>query len=229
MNTLRNYNCKNEELLAVCEFAATRFVSDMADFAKYSPKFNEQYLNDFQIQIAQAREIVFPVEQTKELKIVTTRMYANLDKLADLLDRLNGYISLAKTLIPVSAKDFGTTVLKQKIRKRNTEGVLNDIVPLIHNIEKYKQSLTAQGLTQEMTDMFDTLNENIKADNIRQFEITSDRRRLTEANITMFNALYGQLIEICEIGKILYKKSDPDKLRDYQFTELLKKTRVEHR
>jgi len=37
--------------------------------------------------------------------------------------------------------------------------------------------------------------------------------------------LYEQAGEILSVGKILYKATDPAKLTDYTFTELLKKVR----
>jgi hypothetical protein len=227
MNTPRNYPGKNEEIIAVCEFAATRFERDQPDFILYSPKFGGDYLKTYQTNIQQAREIIFPIQQTKELKVVTARLYANMDKFADLLDRLTGYIKLSKKAIPLTVKDFGITSLKYKIRNRNVEGSLTDFMQVSKNIEIYNELLAEQGLTEGLIAEFKALIAEINADNIKQFEIASDRRRLSEANINLLNALHEQLSEICQIGKILYKKSNPDKLPDYQLSALLKKARVE--
>jgi len=41
----------------------------------------------------------------------------------------------------------------------------------------------------------------------------------------LLNDLYDQLSEILRIGKILYQQSDPAKLKDYTFTELVKQVR----
>jgi hypothetical protein len=41
----------------------------------------------------------------------------------------------------------------------------------------------------------------------------------------LLNELYEQIGEILLVGKILYKATNPAKLADYTFTELLKKVR----
>ncbi|MDP2334981.1 MAG: hypothetical protein Q8N05_00735 [Bacteroidota bacterium] len=41
----------------------------------------------------------------------------------------------------------------------------------------------------------------------------------------MFNGLFDQLGEILAVGKILYKGTDAAKLKEYTFSELMKKVR----
>lgn len=227
MNQIRNYSCKDEELIVICNYLTISFRRDMADFTAYSPKFNAQYLSEFQQKINDTNNIVFSDDATKELKIVTARLYGTMDRLSDSLNFLRGYISMAKGVIPFSAADFGITVLKRKIKSRDAEGVLKNLQMLNGNIEKYSAQLAEQGLTPQMIQKFKDYLAEIENDNQKQYEIISNRRISVENNTNMFNDIYRQLMEICEIGKIIYKKTQSAKLQDYTFTDLVKRVRVE--
>ena len=56
-------------------------------------------------------------------------------------------------------------------------------------------------------------------------EITSNRRQIVQNNISVFNAVWTQTAEILKIGKVLYQGTNPAKLADYTYAQLLKKVR----
>ena len=149
-----------------------------------------------------------------------------MDKHLDSLNRLEGYIKFAKDDVPLSANDFGTTLLKKKIRSRDVEGTLKNLQLVNANIEKYHEPLVEQGLPSETIKQFSEAFSEIDTDNQKQYEIVSTRRILTAENINSLNALYAQMMEICEIGKMLYKKTQKVKLPDYTFSYLVKKVRI---
>lgn len=241
METRKKFDCKHEELVVICDYVQTSFQRDLADFTAFSPKFNAVYLADFKKKNEEMNKIIFPAEKTKELKTITARLYANMDKLIAPLDRLEGYVKLAQgtdsqsipdedgedlQFVPLSPADFGVTVLKQKIRSRDAEGTLKNLQQVNSNIEKYRQPLTAQGLTPVIINQLKTAFPEIDTDNQKQYQIVSNRRILTAENINLLNTLYNQMMEICEIGKTLYKKTQKSKLPDYTFAYLKKKVRI---
>lgn len=226
METLKKFKCKNEEIIVICDYVQDCFQRDLSDFTAYSPKFNQQYLSDFKAKNEAMNQIVFPQDKTKELKIVTTRLYENMDKLIDPLSRINGYIKLSKPLVPLSATDFGTIRLKQKIRSKDAEGTLKSLQQVNSNIEKYKQPLIEQGLSLDTINLLSKAFAIIDKDNQLQYQIVSSRRILTAENTNSLNDLYTQLMEICEVGKILYRNTQKSKLPDYTFAYLKKKVRI---
>jgi hypothetical protein len=235
MSTQRKFNCKHEEVVVICDYVQSSFERDLSDFTAYSAKFNEYYLDNFKAKNEAMNQIMFPQEKTKELKIVTARLYANMDKLREPLDRIEGYITLAQNIgesdegfqrCPLSANDFGVTVLKQKIRLRDAEGVLKGLQLIVSNLEQYGVSLTQQGLSPETINQFRNAFAEIDADNQKQYEIVSSRRLLTAENLNALNLLYEQMMEICKIGKILYKTVQKEKLPDYTIVYLTKKVRI---
>jgi hypothetical protein len=105
------------------------------------------------------------------------------------------------------------------------EGVLQNLRLVVSNIQRYRQILEAQGLTEGLVASLKTGVVSIEADNNLQYEILTKRIDSVRNNVNMLNDLYDQLKEICDVGKILYKKTAPEKVNEYTFTYLLKKVR----
>ncbi|MDR1678945.1 MAG: hypothetical protein LBR81_04125 [Prevotellaceae bacterium] len=230
MNTTpRNYHCKDEELPVICRFVHLSLQRDLADFTAYSPKFNDEYAAAFKTNIDAVAELAIPATETKELKRITAQLNDTMDKLAEPLLHLEGYIKLAKAELPLSVADFGISPLRKKIHGKDAEGVLHNLRIVAANIQKYETVLTEQGMNKEFKTQIETALASITTDNEQQNKIISSRRILAEENLNQFNELYEQLTEICNIGKIIYKTSQPGKALDYTFADLKKKVRLERK
>jgi hypothetical protein len=223
MNTsqTRNYNCKDEELPVICGYAVFSLKRDLADFSKYSPRFDQKYVEEFEAKITEATELVNPKSETAEKKALTARLYATIDGLTDPVNRLAGYIKLAK----LSATDFGITLLRRKIRAKDTEGTLQNLRLVTANIQTFKEPLSIEGLTDELAVRLENAAASIAADNQKQYEILSGRKELVQNNRYLLNDLFRRLTEICDIGKILYRKTAPQKMQEYTFSGLMKQVR----
>jgi hypothetical protein len=229
MKNLKKFKCKNEEIVVICDYVQNCLQRDLDFFSKFAPKFNADFIADLKAKNEAINKIVFPHDKTKELKIVTARLYQNMDKLIDALIRLEAYIKLAKKAVPMSANDFGITLLKKKIRTKDAEGILKSLQMVNANVEKYRLLLEEQGLNTDIINQLNVAFQQIDSDNQLQYEIVSARRILSAENMNMLNAIYEQLIEICNIGKILFRKSQPEKLPDYTVSSLIKYVRIERK
>jgi hypothetical protein len=228
MKTLpKKFKCKAAELVTVCEFVLIALLRDLADFTGYSSMFNKEYADDFKAKIMAMSLIVFPDDKTVQLKQTTTQLYALMDELIDAVVRLEGYIKLSKNTITISLTDFRTTALKQKLRKRDAEGALEELLRVNTNVEKYSVQLAAKGLSEETIEQLKQAESSIHNLNVEQFDIADQRRNISVENANALNALHEQMMEICNTGKIIYRKSHTERLPAYTFTELLKKVRVE--
>jgi hypothetical protein len=228
-NLARNYRCKDEELPVICEFLSFGLKRDLVIFSGYSPKFNDGYVADFDAKIAAISELISPRIETAELKATTSRMNLTMSGLVDCTNRLEGYVKLAKNDMPVSPADFGIPALRKKLHTKDAEGVLHGLQLVTANIKKFKEPLVAAGLTDELEARFPAAIVTISQDNQRQYELLSGRKALVRDNSEVFNNLSSQRMEICEVGKILFKSTSPEKTQEYTFAFLLKKVRVVHK
>ena len=221
----RNYNCKDEELPVICGYAAYSCRRDLADFTTFSPNFNGEYLTGFESKIKLTDDLINPRLITVELKGITKELYEAMDSLIDPINRVAGYIKLAKSEITITEKDFGLSLLKQKAKSKDAEGVLQNIKIVNANLSKYKEVLSRHGLSDELINHFSMVAETVATNNQKQYEILSQRQIIVQDNLKLFNELGTQLNEICNVGKILYKGKDALKLKEYTFIELKKRVR----
>ena len=224
---LRDYSCKDEELAPICNYAANGLNRDLADFSTFSPNFNNDYLSGFKARILNASDLVEPQSETQELKIITLRFHSTLDGLIDPLNRLTGYINLAKLEQTISLSDFGIKYLRKSIVSGDAEGVIQALHTLNGNIIKYKDLLKAQGMPDDLVARFANAATAVAEDKQKQFSIISNRKHIVQSNLDSLNELYGQLSEILKVGKILYKTADPLKSKEYTFAELKKQVHRE--
>ncbi len=220
----RTYNCKDEELPVICKFVSYSIKRDIAAFTVYSPKFNNGYTADFDAKTTSAFEVIEPENEMNDQKVITKRLYATMDSLLDPINRISGYISLAEPAgFNISDNDFGLIQLRKGINSRDAEGVINSLHVVNANITKYKAILSDQGLADELCQQIVTTATNIANDKQLQYEIASNRKAIVQGNLALFNSLYQTMNEICKVGKILYKKTDAVKLKEYTFNELKKR------
>jgi hypothetical protein len=224
---LRTYKCKDEELPVICAYASFSLKRDLADFTAYSPKIDLGYVARFDQKLASVEALVNPLVETADRKQITARLYATMGGLLDPLARLEGYLKLAKATVPISAVDFGIRALRGKLNHSDAEGALQYLRLVLANIEKYRMPLTDEGLSYNLIQQFTDALASIAFDNTKQYELLSVRKELVQNNLSLFNDLYEQLSEFCEIGKILYRKTDRVKMQEYTINYLIKKVRIE--
>ena len=203
-----------------------RFVSaslkrDAAEFTAFSPTFNDVYIAAFDSKIASVIDLIEPQSETIERKQITERIYETMGGLIDPINRITGYMTLAKDL-KVSPADIGLTSLRKAINAGDVEKVLDGLHLVTVNVNKYKEPLIALGLTESLITRFTNASTSIADDKQKQNEILSNRRSIVQNNVNQLNDLWNTLSEILSIGKILYKASDAAKLQDYTFSSLKK-------
>ena len=217
----RNYNCKDEELPVICKFSLNSLKRDLIDFTDYSPRFNQDYVDNYDAKITFAVNLINPQGETIERKLINDGIRSCMSTLIDPINRLNGYISFASD-IKLSAADFGVSTLRNAIASSNPESVLVCLPVVNSNITKYKEALKAQGMNDDLIAQFANAALSIDVDYHKQHAIVSNRRGIVQSNIGTLNTLNDLLVEILTVGKILYKFNDSAKLQDYTFSQLKK-------
>lgn len=221
----RNFNCKDEELPVICRFVAFSLKRDLADFSAFSPKFNEEYVAQFEGRITEISDLVEPKSETAQLKVITERLYATMSGLSNPLNRLTGYVTLAGGTLKISPADFGIAALRKGANSKDVENVIKNLHLVLGNIDRNREILEVQGLRQELVDSLVNTAASITADKQTQYEISINRKTIVQNNQGQLNSLYDMLNEILTIGKILYKNVDVVKQQEYTFNELKKKVR----
>jgi uncharacterized protein YjaG (DUF416 family) len=224
--TERIYHGKSEEIPVIGNYLLSVLKEDFPEFMAYLPKvFTDEFIPGFEKKITEVNNLLNPQEETVALKNTTAQLYSTMDSLKELANKVSGYLKFTKGVVPVSAKDFGLTPLKQKAHVKDAEGVLKYLRIVINNLQKYRQQLTEHGLTEEVIQSFSQAVTSIENENQKQFEILNKRKKIVDNNIHLINDLYKTIMEICYVGKTLYKGKNDLKVKDYTYSELKKKVR----
>ena len=152
----------------ICMFGASNLRHDLPDFSAFSPLFNPEYVSRFDSRIADVSDLILPRSETLELKIITQRMRETFRVLIDLVNRLTGYITLARLEQTISVTDFGIKYLRKSIADHDAEGVIQALHTIIGNISKYKVELQAQGMSDENISRFTDILSSVANDKQKQ-------------------------------------------------------------
>lgn len=226
-NVSRNYKGKDEELSVMAGYVEYSFARDQADFMNFSPKFSNDYLLAYQAKTNAVRELIFSATETAKLKEATSLLYGILDSTNSKLDLIAAYLAMAGKAIPLGVKAFGITAFREKQKSRDAEGAIKALRVINENITQYKTLIQEQGLGDELILELKEAESSLYDANQQQYQIVSRRKELVQNNMGLLNDLYNSMLEICKVGKALYKSSNPQKLQEYTFSELLKRVRLQ--
>jgi hypothetical protein len=226
-NGVRNYPGKDEELSVMAGYVEYSFVRDQADFRNFSPKFSNEYLLAYREKTQAVRDLIFSATETAKLKEATSLLYGILDSTNSKLDLIAAYLGMAGKAIPLGVKAFGITAFREKQKSRDAEGAIKALRVINGNIAQYKTLIQEQGLGDELILGLKEAESSLYDANQEQYQIVSRRKELVQNNIGLLNDLYNNMLEVCKVGKALYKSSNPQKLQEYTSSELLKRVRLQ--
>ncbi|MDR2887409.1 MAG: hypothetical protein LBV26_05330 [Bacteroidales bacterium] len=221
----KRFSCKNEELTVIGGYLLTSIKRDSSSFAAFSPVYGEEGIKAFEQKVKEADALVNPKSETNELRRVTEMLYAELDTVIEKARRIEGYIMMCKEAVPVSAKYFGLTALKQRARVRDAEGALDNLKFVNANIAKYRDALKEKGMPEELAAYLADAAATISHLNHRQYEASAERKAIVNNNTAILNELYDSVSEICCIGKILFMDNKA-KMKEYTFNNLKKHVHI---
>jgi hypothetical protein len=225
--TTRNSRGTGTELMVIAGYIIASLRRDKADFQKAFPKiYTDGFFVEFEQKAQETTLLINPQTETVELKNTTHKLYTAIDSLKEPAKIVSGYLKFTRGAIPISPKDFGLTPLLNKIRTKDAEGVLKNLRDVVENLKRYHLQFTEQGLTEDVINAFSQASVLIEENNQKQYEIMSRRKAIVADNIEVINELYKIIMEICQVGKMLYARKNAVKVQEYTFSELLKKVRI---
>lgn len=223
MTTKKMFQCKYEDLPVIGEFVVESARRDLADFSGFSPVFTPSYLDGIGERILLCKEKMRSWVVVQELKSVTEKLANTTTALRLKLNALEGYLKLASFELDVKVTDMGLSVVRDAIRRGNTESVIAGVSNLLVAVKRNQVALTEKGMNPELIAEITVQTQEINSLNVKQNELESVRNRLTEEDTGLFNELWKALFPVFETGKALYRGVNDAKLKDYTMTQLKKR------
>ena len=220
--------CRIEELPVLGGFILSSMQGSLADFTAFSPDYNAAFMTTSNADLAAVEALINPKQLTKELKVITKRIYSNQTLLRSKLDYLEGYINRA-TGLTLDKKDFGISEARKKNNIGDIEGLIGALSFLIGNVNIAANltALAAKGFTPTQNTALTTLRDALKADNLAQNNKINDRNNKVIVNYGRLNAFWDRIIDVTDAGKRIYKVTAPNRLDDFTMTKLKARIRQE--
>lgn len=222
----RSYSCKDEEVPMIGTLVLLSLKRDKADFQGFSPTFSDVYVSGFESNIASANELIEPKSETLAKKLITDQLYAGMDDLYLTSKKLSGYLKLAYNELSISAADFGLIALSEACHAKDVEATIKSLNRVNNNINTYKTVLISKGLTDDVIAAVKASAANLTGLKSQQYNLLTNRKTTVQNNLGILNGLYAQIMEVLNIGKILYKEANPAKYKEYVFSEIKKQVHL---
>lgn len=226
MGELKIY-LRHEELPVVAEFLKHSFLRDKHDFEAYSPIFGGGFIVDYQKRLDAAKTILHSEVLTKDLKMVTESLYTNIEGLKKMLTRVSGYIRLAGGSLAINPKDFGIKELREEIRRKDVEALLERLKIVMKHIENNQKVLGGYGFKPDMLEIIAEKHDKIENDNLQQDVKLKERQQLVIDNTIVLKELWKSMQTITNTGKAIYQYECQKKVNDYTMAALRRKLRHE--
>lgn len=223
----KKFPCRNEELSVIAGFLRDNFANDQPDFLNHSPDYDALFLAAYDAEIAQVEAIVFPRNLINQLKVITDRVYGNMDASREYLNKIEDYVNRATAPLTVHKEDFGIKEVRNEIQQGDAEGYDAKMKILLENADANMAALTPRGYTAQQRTELGDLQTAVKNDNQLQNEKMEEKESLVKANMGVLNELWEMMNGIMETGKILYRLTDAEKLENYEMTKYIARVRQE--
>jgi hypothetical protein len=205
----RNYNISDAEL---CMFTSnlcitmTRDLTDLADFGITAPKIAALKALGDAFEILPSDEVlmayIIAATETKTAKAELVK-----ESIRNMVTRCQ---------IKWGVDSWQEKSLGVKGMNKYTDDSLLTAGRRVHTqMTAFLPDLAGTGLTQDMLDDMDDLNEELEVAKNTQYTKVSLRENETEDRVNKGNEIYSLVSMYCEIGKRVYAKSDPAKYNDY--------------
>jgi len=216
---------RHEELPEVGGFVKESLSRDLDSFNSFSGIYNADYLLGFQGSITNAMNVIGNYDKKKLLKNLTTRLYNRIKNSRNLIGKIEFFVKRANGQLDIQYIDFGFKALRANISSKNVEGITVHMQALLNNVVRNHDVLLGAGYKTALSDSLETLLTTIRSENQQQNILIGEKEAQTIERNKLLSNLWMYISEVCEAGKLIFRDSEPEKLKDYTYSELKKRVR----
>jgi hypothetical protein len=219
---------RREEKVFAAELTLANLKNDKVAFKDYSQDYDDTFISNYEAKVAQAKALETVEHLLAQGKSITEALYADVDSLKPILLKLEGYVKRAAGLT-ISPADFGISEVREKIHKKDVEGLDICLSTLISNIDAddNKAALIAKGYKEEDYTGLKNLRIKIDTENVSQAMQDENQAEVVAANKIVYNELNAITKDILDAGKRIFKYSNKTKADEYVYRKIMSKIRHE--
>lgn len=190
-----------ENYVPTGELVIKQFERDQPDFLVMFKRMDSEYLLGFRNKIDAVKSIESTFALTEKQKGLTVELYGLCDTIIGKMEFLRTYVK------PTGLNYSVITTINKQLRSRNVEGATKtgrDAMEYFKaNEELFENGNMPDGFLTEISDLLDTM----ELKNTEQNSFFMNRSETIAQNRDVYNDLHRYISEVCEAGKLLYKKN----------------------
>ena len=203
-----------EEVLAVSNLLRKRLERDKEDFFYFSECFNKDFIKKLVVNIEDAENMADEAQVSRSIAAYNAEMLMILDDLSNHLSELYTYTIENE---PDTTTHLDLSLLMVSIKQRKVDVVITLLRRLINKFDLLSNaSSNVKKFAGEVTILFTNLNFIEK----EKSKLQREKDLITQENHLLINSLWRKIESISNAGLLIYRRSNPDKARDYSLSEL---------
>ena len=219
---------KLEEIPVVAKFIYNSYIRDENDFKDYSSAvFTVLFGPNYLAKITEVERLTGLLAYWARSGMITASLYKNVDELRPIVNKLEGYVIFAGSLLNVEVKKFGIIDLRKDINANNVEGVIAKLELILQNTESNNGALTGKGLKPELVARIRDKKTAIAGLNEQQQLINTEKDEALKNNWEIIGELWDIAFVVITAGKAMYRIENKEKVKDYTPAQLKKRVNAE--
>lgn len=203
-----------EEVLAVSNLLRKRLERDKDDFFYFSECFNKDFLKQLVGNIEDAERMADEAQISRRIAAYNAEMHMILDDLSSHLSELYTYTIENE---PDTTTHLDLSLLMVNVKQRKVDVVITLLRRLINKFDALNNaSSNVKMFASEVTLLFANLNFIDK----EKCKLQKEKDVITLENHILINSLWRKVESISNAGLLIYRRSNPDKAREYSLSEL---------
>lgn len=194
-----NANIRMEEVTAIGDFLFTSYNRDFNVIKGKFTKMDATFRDGFVAKLDFVKELESTLLLSEGRKKVTENLYAEAKSLNEELNFLSIYFTDAALDAAI------VSALKHDLFVHNIEGALLKITALKQYILANEAALIEQGMDSDFMDVLANYKVSLTQKNKLQNDLINDRKKLTDANQSHYDALLKMIRKINRTGKTVFK------------------------
>lgn len=215
------------ETISIGRKLSASFERDKSEFLAHSSRFADPFLANYVALNDEVEALPTVPGVNSELKQATGLVQDFFLLLSSDIDKLENLIGLTTEKLTIAKTDFGVSQVRAAISASKEPELVKAVHNLMENVKVNMKPLTNIGLTDELLASIETNVKSITSEVVLQHKIRGRRGQLVLNNSSRYDAFQTMMKLILSTGKVLYKRKNISKKKDYTLAELKRKHRAE--
>jgi len=221
------YTAKDVELLIVASTIVENATANKQFLQSKRANWTDQFFQNLSLKIDTAAQTHLGVDSAKELRQASNAVYqiqkTALENLSELKTQITQDFKKTPEKKQEILNNLGFTAhFKRANESRDQEALIDLLYQFKTNLTNdLKTEITEKGTHPQTLENILSQADNLRNANTRQEANKGNRKLITQEGIDVFNEIYEEIINICQISRKLYK-GDSNRQDLFSFGKLVR-------